>query len=105
MRDNEATGDYGVPGDVLGEESFRLTTKLINNIHETGEWPMHITEFAMTALKKEPEESKFSDHPTISPSAHTAETEEMILRTRSDEKTKDVLAEDQFGFGTCVLAS
>ena len=32
MRDKETTGDYGVPGDVLGEDSFRLTTKLINNL-------------------------------------------------------------------------
>jgi hypothetical protein len=59
----------------------------------------------MTAWKEEPEESKFSDHPTISLSPHSAETEKMILRTRFDEKIKDVLAEDQFGFRTYVLAS
>ena len=41
MRDNEATGDYGVPGDVMGDESFRLTTKVINNIYEIGEWPKY----------------------------------------------------------------
>ena len=105
MRDKEATGDYGVPGDVLGEDSFRLTTKQINNIYETREWPKYITEVTMTAWKKEPEESKFSDHPTISLSPHSAETEEMILRTRFHEKNKDVLAEDQFGFRICVLAS
>jgi hypothetical protein len=56
MRDKEATGDYGVPRDVLGEDSFRLTTKLINNIYETREWPKYITEVPMTAWKKEPEE-------------------------------------------------
>ena len=105
MRDKEATGDYGVPGDVLGEDSFRLTSKVINKIYETREWPRYITEVTMTAWKKEPEESKFSDHPTISLSPPSAETEEMILRTRLDEKIKDVLAEDQFGFRICVLAS
>ena len=71
MRDKEVTGYYGVPGDVLGEDSSRLTTKLINNIYETGEWPKYITEVTMTTLKKEPEESKFSDCPTVSRSAHS----------------------------------
>jgi hypothetical protein len=80
-RDKEATGDYGVPGDIPGEDSFRLTTKLINKLYETGEWPKCIPEVTMTALKKEPEESKFSDRPTISLSAHTAKTEETILKT------------------------
>jgi hypothetical protein len=56
MRYKEATGDYGVPGDVLGEGSFRLTTKLINNIEETGEWPRNINVVTMTTLKKESEE-------------------------------------------------
>jgi len=31
-RDKEAIGEYGVLGDVLGEESFRITMKLINNL-------------------------------------------------------------------------
>jgi hypothetical protein len=98
MRDEEVTGDYGVPANVLGEDSYRLTTKLINNLYETGEWPKYITEVTMTTLKKRPEESKFRDHLKVSLSAHTAETEEMILGTRFDEKIKDVLAEYQFGF-------
>jgi hypothetical protein len=29
----------------------------------------------------------------------------MILRTRFDEKIEDVVAEDQFGNRTCVVAS
>ena len=105
MRDKKATGDYGVPGDVLGEDSFRLTWKLINKIYETREWPKYIIEVTITAWKKEPEESKFSDHPTISLFPHSAESEELILRTRFDEKIEDVLAEDQFGFRICVIAS
>jgi hypothetical protein len=32
MWDKETTGDYGVSGDVLGEDNFRLTKKLINNL-------------------------------------------------------------------------
>jgi hypothetical protein len=59
----------------------------------------------MIAGKTEPEESKSSDHPTISLYPHSAQTEETILRTRFDEKIEDVLAEDQFGFRICVLAS
>jgi hypothetical protein len=71
MRDKEVTGGYGVPGDVLGEDSFRLTTKLINNVYETTEWPKYITEVTITTLKKGPEEPNFSDLPTISLSAHS----------------------------------
>jgi len=87
-RDKKATGDYGVPGDVLGEGSFRLTMKLINNVYETVEWPKNITEVTVTALKKGPEESKFSDHPTINLPTHTAETEETMLRTSLMRKLK-----------------
>jgi hypothetical protein len=54
------------------------------------EWRKYIAEVTLTALKKEPEESNFSEHPTISLSAYTAETEETILGTRFDEKIKDV---------------
>ena len=71
MRYKEATGDCAIPGDVLGEDSFRLTTKLINDTYETGEWPKCITEVTMTALKKEPQKSKFSDRPTVRCSAHS----------------------------------
>jgi hypothetical protein len=40
MRDKKATGDDDVPGDVLrllGEDSLRIVTQLINNIQETGD--------------------------------------------------------------------
>jgi len=40
-----------------------------------------------------------------SASLHIAETEEMILGTRFDEKIKDVLAENQFGFRSWVPVS
>ena len=40
MRNRKATGDYGVPGDVLkvlGEGGLKILTKLSNTIYETGE--------------------------------------------------------------------
>ena len=55
MRDRRATGDDDIPGDVLkllGEGGLKILTKLINTIHETGEWPKDFTEVTMTALKK-----------------------------------------------------
>jgi hypothetical protein len=47
MRDKKATGDDDVRGDVLkllGEDSLRLMTQLINNICVTGEWLRIISE-------------------------------------------------------------
>jgi hypothetical protein len=42
MRDENATGDDDVPGDVLrllGEDGLKLMTQLINRIYVTGECP------------------------------------------------------------------
>jgi hypothetical protein len=50
MRD-KATGDNGVPGDVLqllGEDSLRLMTQLINSIHETGKCSKDFIEVTMS---------------------------------------------------------
>jgi hypothetical protein len=47
MRDKKATGDDGVPGDVLkllGEDGVRLMTQMINSIYVTAEWPRAIIE-------------------------------------------------------------
>ena len=47
MRNMKATGDDDVPGDVLkllGEGGLKILTKLINTIHETGQWPKDFTE-------------------------------------------------------------
>jgi len=46
MRNKKATGDDDVPGDVLellGEGGLKIMMKLINTIHETGEWPKDFT--------------------------------------------------------------
>lgn len=45
MRDEKATGDDNVPGDVfklLGEDGRRIMTQL-TSIYETGDWPMNST--------------------------------------------------------------
>ena len=67
MRDKKAAAD-NVPGDVLkllGEESLKLVTQLINNIHETEEWSKNFTEVTMIALDK-PKATKCSDRCTFS---------------------------------------
>ena len=69
MRNKKATGDDDVPGDVLnlfGESGLKITTKLINTIYETGEWPKDFTEVTMIALKKKPQATKCSDNRTYS---------------------------------------
>ena len=57
MRDEKATGDENVSGDILnllGEDGLRIFAQLINNMYETGQWPKNFTEVRMTALKRQP---------------------------------------------------
>jgi len=101
MRSKKATGDDDVPGDVLkllGEGCLKILTKLINTIHETGEWPKDFTEITMIALKKKTQATKCSNHRTISLISHTAKIIATILRRRIEKKIEDVLGEDQLGF-------
>jgi hypothetical protein len=51
----------------------------------------------MTALKKKPTATKFSNHCTFSLIAHTAKIVVRIVRTRFERKIEDVLGEEQFG--------
>jgi hypothetical protein len=46
-------------------------TQLINDVHETGEWPKNFTEVTIIALKKNKKVAKFSNHRTVSLIAHT----------------------------------
>jgi len=101
MRTRKAKGDNEVPGDVLkllGEGGLKILTKLINTIYETGEWSKDFTEFTMSALKKKTQNTKSSDHHTISLIAHTAKIIAKILRRRIERKIEAVLGEDKFGF-------
>jgi hypothetical protein len=66
-------------------------TQLINNIGETG------FEFATTALQKQPQATKCSDHCTVSLVTHAAKVVAQVLRRRIEKKIEDVLG-DQFGF-------
>jgi hypothetical protein len=98
MRNNKATGNDDVPGDVLqllGEGGLNIMTKLINTIYETGKWPKDFIEVTMIALKKKPQATKCSDHRAIS---LIAKIVAKILRRRIEKKIEDVLGEDQFGF-------
>ena len=99
MRNKNATGD-DVPRDVLkllGEGGLKITTKFINTIYATGEWPKDFTEVTMIALKKKTQATKCSDHRTISLIAHTAKRVTKILR-RIEKKIEDVLGEERFEF-------
>jgi hypothetical protein len=99
MRNKKATGDDDVPGDMLkllGEGGLKVMTKLVNTIHETGEWLKDFTEVTMIVLKKKPLATKFSNHHTFSLIAHTAKIVAKILRRRIEKKFEDILREDQF---------
>ena len=69
---------------LLGEDGFKIMTKLINTIYETGQRPKDFTEVTMIDLKKKPQATKCSDHRTVSLIAHTAKT----LRRRIEKKLR-----------------
>jgi len=101
MRNKEATGDDDLPADVLkllGDGGLKITTKLINTIYETGEWPKDFMGVTMIALKKKPHATKCNAHRTVSLIAHTAEIVKKILRRKIEKKIEELLGEDQFGF-------
>jgi hypothetical protein len=52
----------------------------------------------MTALKKKPKTTKYSNHCTISLIAYTTKIVVRILRRRTEKKIEDVLGEVQSGF-------
>ena len=101
VTDKESIRDDDVPRDVLrllGEDGLRILTQLVNNMHETGQWPSDFTESAVIALKKKPEATKCSDHHTIILITHTAKIVWRILRRRVEMKIEDAHGEDQFRF-------
>jgi hypothetical protein len=54
MKGKKVTAYDDVPGDVLklrGEDGLRIATRLINNIHATGEWTKDFTEVTTIAFK------------------------------------------------------
>jgi len=98
---NWATGDDGVPGDVLkllGKDGLRSMTHLFKNIYETGERPKDFSDVTVTALKKKPKATKCSDRRKISLIIYTANRVASILKRRIDRKVGDVLGNDEFGF-------
>jgi hypothetical protein len=93
------TGHYDVPGDalkLLGEDSLKIMTQLINSTYGTGEWPNDVTEVTVNVSNKKPKATACSDHTTISLITHTAKIVAIILRRRIERKIEDVLREDKF---------
>jgi hypothetical protein len=97
MRDKKAAGDDDVPGDVLkllGEDGFKLTTTIINNICDTGDLPRDFIDVKMVVLKKKSKATKCNDCRTISLTAHTAKIVARILRRMIGKNVEDILGED-----------
>jgi len=97
LRNNKATGDGDVPGDVLnllGGVGLKIMIKLINTTYETGEWPKNFTEFKMIALKYKPQATKCNDHRTVDLIARTSKIVTKILRRKFENKIEDVVGED-----------
>ena len=101
MRVKKATGDDGVPGDILkllGRDGLRTVTHLINHTYETGERPKDFSEVTLIALKKTPKVTKCSDLCTISLIIYTENLVTRVLKRRTERKIGDVLGDDQFVF-------
>ena len=69
MRDKKAKGDDDLPEDMIrlvGDDGLRIMTQLINNIHESGDWPKDCMEVSVSTLKKKPSITKYSNYGTYS---------------------------------------
>ena len=51
---------------LVGDDGLRIMTQLINNIHESGDWPKVFTEVSVSTLKKKPNFTKCSNYGTCS---------------------------------------
>jgi len=80
----------------LGKDGLTLTFQPIKNIYKNGEWPRDFSEVTMIALKKKPKATNCSKQCTSNLIAHTTKIETTTLRRRIEEKTEDLLGEDQF---------
>jgi hypothetical protein len=58
----------------------------------------HLNPHIAEGLKKKPKARKFTDHRTISLTAHAAKVVASVLRRRSEKKIEGILGRDQIGF-------
>jgi len=55
IREKKAAGNDDIPvryTQSVVRDSLRIMTQLINNLHETGQWPKESTEVTVTALNR-----------------------------------------------------
>jgi len=71
-------------------------TKLINNVHENGEWPKDFTEVTIIALQTNKKVAKSNSHRTVSIIAHTEKTV-LKLHRYSDWDTENKIRTN-FGY-------
>jgi hypothetical protein len=101
MKDNRATGDDDVPGDLLKllrEDGLRTVTEQINNIYETGDWTKDFSEVTVIALKKKPRATKYSDRHTISLITYSVKIAARTLGLSFEGKIEGVFGENNLGF-------
>jgi hypothetical protein len=56
---------------LLGEDGLIITSQLVGNVFETGDWLEDLTEVTMLVLQKKPKVTKCTDHRTVSLVEHT----------------------------------
>jgi hypothetical protein len=103
MKDNKATGDDDVSGDLaklFREDVLSTVIQQLNNIrvYETGEWPKNFSEVTVIALKKKPRATKCSDRHTITLITNTAIMVASLLGLSFERKIEEALGKNQSGF-------
>lgn len=62
------------------DKRLTITTQLINNINEFGNWPKDLIEVTFIALEKKPKATKRSDYRTVNFIKHTVNSAARILK-------------------------
>jgi hypothetical protein len=65
-----------------GKNGSKIITEMINSVYEIGEWPKHLIEFTMMALKKEKKKKKRKRKPKATNTATVTQSDSPHLQER-----------------------
>jgi len=101
MKTGKAVGVDEVPAEflkVLGERGEKELVTLCKEMYIKGKWPEDFTRVVMIPLQKKANAVECSDHRTISLISHASKIMLKVLTKRIEEKAKDLIGRNQFGF-------
>ena len=101
MKNNKAAGADGIPAEFwknLGDGAMKELANLCKDMYEQGVWPKDFKRIVMVPLQKKVNAVDCEDYRTISLISYASKIHLRILTKRIENKVKDYIGENQFGF-------